>query len=448
MRQSRKKGFTIVELVIVIAVIAVLATVLIPTFSHLTEKARLTADSQTVRQMTAALAMAVDIESFEFEDAINVLEAAKYDTESKLAPVTKNHSFYWYKTHNAIVLVNNKDNSLVFPDDETYAKSFAADLSKTGDEQVLFNLADGLRYLDVTVNNADELKTALAQGTKRIVIGEDIVFNEVITIPANADVIIDMAGRTLTSTSARLFSLKDGADLIIEAEGATVHCNKHGLINVESNADVTVVVNGGTYQAGYDTAASLIKLRPGGDAEQIVDITLNNVTYVDNSTTYNSWVTNVKDNASDEFLGKFNLTVKGGSYTSPLGFVTGNATFKDVTITTKGYAILMDIADSTATADGCTITTSDISDGDAFASGFGVAKHSVGEIKNSTITVNKSGSGKRTVAYGVYSTGGTLIANNNTVTADTVFYNDATTSHGATVGYIKIDGTVVEDSVR
>ena len=34
-----KKGFTIVELVIVIAVIAILAAVLIPTFSNLTEKA-------------------------------------------------------------------------------------------------------------------------------------------------------------------------------------------------------------------------------------------------------------------------------------------------------------------------------------------------------------------------------------------------------------------------
>ena len=35
---KRKKGFTIVELVIVIAVIAVLAAVLIPTFSSLIQK--------------------------------------------------------------------------------------------------------------------------------------------------------------------------------------------------------------------------------------------------------------------------------------------------------------------------------------------------------------------------------------------------------------------------
>ena len=40
MRKSNKKGFTIVELVIVIAVIAILAAVLIPTFSGIVTKAK------------------------------------------------------------------------------------------------------------------------------------------------------------------------------------------------------------------------------------------------------------------------------------------------------------------------------------------------------------------------------------------------------------------------
>ena len=40
MRKSNKKGFTIVELVIVIAVIAILSAVLIPTFGGITEKAK------------------------------------------------------------------------------------------------------------------------------------------------------------------------------------------------------------------------------------------------------------------------------------------------------------------------------------------------------------------------------------------------------------------------
>ena len=46
MKNNNKKGFTIVELVIVIAVIAILAAVLIPTFTGVTEKAQKSAALQ------------------------------------------------------------------------------------------------------------------------------------------------------------------------------------------------------------------------------------------------------------------------------------------------------------------------------------------------------------------------------------------------------------------
>ena len=47
MKKLNKKGFTIVELVIVIAVIAILAAVLIPTFSGIIKKANQSAVQQT-----------------------------------------------------------------------------------------------------------------------------------------------------------------------------------------------------------------------------------------------------------------------------------------------------------------------------------------------------------------------------------------------------------------
>ena len=49
MKKTNKKGFTIVELVIVIAVIAILAAVLIPTFSGVVEKAKQSAAIQAAR---------------------------------------------------------------------------------------------------------------------------------------------------------------------------------------------------------------------------------------------------------------------------------------------------------------------------------------------------------------------------------------------------------------
>lgn len=54
---KKKRGFTIIELVIVIAVIAILAGVLIPTFSSVIEKANKSARLQTAQQaLVVALA--------------------------------------------------------------------------------------------------------------------------------------------------------------------------------------------------------------------------------------------------------------------------------------------------------------------------------------------------------------------------------------------------------
>ena len=49
MKRNNKKGFTIVELVIVIAVIGILAGVLIPTFSGIIDSANKSADLQEAR---------------------------------------------------------------------------------------------------------------------------------------------------------------------------------------------------------------------------------------------------------------------------------------------------------------------------------------------------------------------------------------------------------------
>ena len=51
MNQKKKKAFTIVELVIVIAVIAILAAVLIPTFSNIVDKANDSSALQNGRNM-------------------------------------------------------------------------------------------------------------------------------------------------------------------------------------------------------------------------------------------------------------------------------------------------------------------------------------------------------------------------------------------------------------
>lgn len=54
MKASKKRGFTIIELVIVIAVVAILAAVLIPVFSNLVEQAKEANDTTLVRNLNTA----------------------------------------------------------------------------------------------------------------------------------------------------------------------------------------------------------------------------------------------------------------------------------------------------------------------------------------------------------------------------------------------------------
>lgn len=54
MKNTKKRGFTIVELVIVVAVIAILASVLVPTFTNVVTKAKESAAMQNARSAWTA----------------------------------------------------------------------------------------------------------------------------------------------------------------------------------------------------------------------------------------------------------------------------------------------------------------------------------------------------------------------------------------------------------
>ena len=55
MANKLMRAFTITELVIVLAVVAILAAVLIPTFSNIVQRSRGSADTQNVRSMNETL---------------------------------------------------------------------------------------------------------------------------------------------------------------------------------------------------------------------------------------------------------------------------------------------------------------------------------------------------------------------------------------------------------
>ena len=130
MKKSNKKGFTIVELVIVIAVIAILAAVLIPTFSGLVKKANLSSDQQAVKQMNTALKIyeGKNGKPDSIDKAMNALEEAGYSAKD-WQPLSKGYIVYWYETENVCILYNSDEESVAYP--EEY-KSVFTDPSKNG----------------------------------------------------------------------------------------------------------------------------------------------------------------------------------------------------------------------------------------------------------------------------------------------------------------------------
>jgi len=96
MKKTNKKGFTIVELVIVIAVIGILAAILIPTFVNLTENARAAALQSNLRNAyTAYLADAEDGENDEFGGALVERGMDKVVMSTVAENPTASNSYVW-----------------------------------------------------------------------------------------------------------------------------------------------------------------------------------------------------------------------------------------------------------------------------------------------------------------------------------------------------------------
>ena len=110
MKLRHKKGFTIIELVIVIAVIGILTAVLVPTFINLTNKANEAADDSLVKNLNTALKMEEQLlgnkKNETLQDAVDDLEAEGYLLENLISK--SGQDLLWNQTNNEFVI--NKEN--------------------------------------------------------------------------------------------------------------------------------------------------------------------------------------------------------------------------------------------------------------------------------------------------------------------------------------------------
>lgn len=115
MAKKLKKAFTITELVIVIAVVAILAAVLIPTFVNIVDKANESSDTQAVREMNLALENAEILEgkAEDLTDALEVLADAGMDANAYKA-LSKGRKFVWDSSINRVLYVTD-NNKVLYP---------------------------------------------------------------------------------------------------------------------------------------------------------------------------------------------------------------------------------------------------------------------------------------------------------------------------------------------
>ena len=98
MKNTKRSAFTIVELVIVIAVIAILSAVLIPTFGSIIKDANVAADKATANMLTTELHTYLKGEVIDSEEELmDVLSDEKSGIGKKLVPKSAQYGYhYWF----------------------------------------------------------------------------------------------------------------------------------------------------------------------------------------------------------------------------------------------------------------------------------------------------------------------------------------------------------------
>lgn len=254
--KTKKKGFTIVELVIVIAVIAVLAAVLIPTFSSIIKKANRSADVQAVNQMNKYLAIEEVTADMDINDVYGALAEGGMSAKN-YRPLTSNTYFFWVKSLNRIVYTDN-DYKVIYPSEyegkaiDSFESVYLSLGGNIKQEKVEVNggiatvsTAEQLYYLSEKYRtSAIDLTEIKLSGNKIDLKGANVAF----TVPA---------GKSLTVTGA------DGGTKLT------------GLVTMDSKLYLE--------KAGKDYASGFIANVEKGTDAQKTELVIKNVT-IDNAT--------------------------------------------------------------------------------------------------------------------------------------------------------------------
>ena len=266
LKSALRRGFTIMELVIVIAVIAVLAAVLIPTFANLTERANESADTQTVKNLNTILSSeeVLGNKAENMTEAIEIASSGGYNVTA-LTPTSDGNDILWNQDTNRFVLADSETGELVYADEQvdnpeisvtgsnyTYWKIVDSD-TDVEDGKYSYYLSDSFADNDITV-------------TTGIDVGENTDINITYQTTASQSVIFNTNGGTLTIDAANSDVKHYGT-----AEATNITAVKGKSYELYGTVDSVSITQGRVYvaESGY---AALVEVSENA-ATVIVDAT-------------------------------------------------------------------------------------------------------------------------------------------------------------------------------
>ena len=273
MNKNCKKGFTIVELIIVIAVIAILAAVLIPTFSNLIKRANVANDTALVRNLNTALA-ADGSQHATMREALASANAFGYDV-SKINAKADGNEILW-DSYNDCFVYKDESGINYIPDSQTKGEAGKGaqlwHIANDGKLSIEYSnyLADGA-YADtlttttgLDVGEIANIKTINYQNTNGARQDVTIVTNSANTmLIVNADTTKDTIAHYGDCGKVELTVAMDcyyeyGNSAFVELKKGKLVANENAKISVlyvnNGSAEFEVSNNGGVIENAYAVA--------------------------------------------------------------------------------------------------------------------------------------------------------------------------------------------------
>ena len=313
MKQT-KKGFTLVELLVVIAILAILATVSVVGYTSFITKANISNDTVIARELTT-LIQATDITDpvEDFDDVINVLSQNGF-LLANLNTKTQGCFFVWESTNNQILLVDGQNNfEVIFP--ETHVPAGESWHLVCADKDLLagLTLPQGVQ-IKRAAGSVDSLQEFIAEGGE-IYIDESVVLTKEknITVKDNAEEVVLNLGESTLSTNG-----------VIAGHPVLVHNGKLTIIGGVISGSGEATNENGTFntQISYEAGSTLI----------VKDLTCIGITGINGTWQTNGDVSITVENST------FDVTSTGIALCAGAG-TDASATITNCTINAGRFAI-------------------------------------------------------------------------------------------------------------